>query len=61
MNKDQVVDRVLEMLMGIRFEKWHTQKFDDYITGEMKHKTGKSEIECLEEIRSDITNLLQLN
>jgi hypothetical protein len=62
MEKNDIVNRVLELLEGGRFEKWYGPggNFDRYVTGDMKHEDKITHTQAKEKICEELTKLLGL-
>jgi hypothetical protein len=56
MNKEQLAELILDILMKQSFERWHSTQFQDYITGE---ENAPSKAEILKELEWQVGRELQ--
>ena len=57
MNKEQLAELILDILMKQSFERWHSTQFQDYITGE---ENAPSKAEILKELEWQVARELNL-
>jgi hypothetical protein len=60
MDKHEIASKIIRMMEKQNFSDWYKNQFENYITGDMEHDSGKTDAECREQIKTDIIRMLNL-